>query len=366
MARCLICGAEINENNSTEEHIILNAIGGRLKTKNLLCKTHNSAFGDKCDAELANQLKVFSTLFQVPRQRGKNQNIIGITNTGKQYNLQDGRNPELAKPTVEIKDLEKGGHEIHIEARTGKEALQKLKELKAKFPNWNIDIGAAMAQSKKVVGPFNDYLNFQCTFGGDLAFRSIVKTVVEYYVLTTGDRETVRPLIPYLKGEKNLEICRLFTTLKPVYKLLPEEVCHVIHVESNTMDNLLYAYVEFYSTISYVVLLSDHYEGPDVNYTYCFDLVKVKEVDKSISLGLTKKSINILHKQDEKDRANITSRTNRFLGICKRRSFEAELRDIIERDAKGSAIFAEDVINKIAEDVSVLIARYCYNEEANY
>lgn len=54
------------------------------------------------------------------------------------------------------------------------------------------------------------------------------------------------------------------------------------------------------------------------------------------------------------------------MDICKRRSFEAELHDIIERDAKGSAIFTEDVINKIAEDVSVLMARYCYNEEANY
>lgn len=366
MAKCLICGVDINENNCTEEHIILNAIGGRLKTKDLLCKTHNSVFGDDCDAELAKQLKVFSTLFQVPRQRGKNQDIIGVTNTGKQYNLQDGRNPALAKPTVEIKDIENGGHEIHIEARTEKEALQKLKELKAKFPNWNIDLNAAMAQSKKVVEPFNDCLKFQCTFGGDLAFRSIVKTAVEYYVLKTGDRDTVQPLISYLKGEENLEICRLFTTEQPVYELLPEEVCHVIHVESNTGDNLLYAYVEFYSTISYVVLLSNYYEGPDVNCTYCFDLVKVKEVDKSINLGLTKDSINILHKQDEKDRANVTSRCNRFMGFCKQRSFEAELHEIIERNAKGSAIFTEEIINKISEDVSVLMGKYLPDEKANH
>lgn len=59
MAKCIICGVELNESNSTEEHIILNAIGGRLKTKSLLCKTHNSVFGDDCDAELAKQLKVF-------------------------------------------------------------------------------------------------------------------------------------------------------------------------------------------------------------------------------------------------------------------------------------------------------------------
>ena len=52
MSKCYVCGVELTEDNKTEEHII-NAIGGVLKSKNLICKQCNSDFGDEIDSFLA-------------------------------------------------------------------------------------------------------------------------------------------------------------------------------------------------------------------------------------------------------------------------------------------------------------------------
>ena len=52
MSRCYLCGTLLNESNRSVEHIIPNAIGGHLKSKNLLCKDCNSNTGQKIDAEI--------------------------------------------------------------------------------------------------------------------------------------------------------------------------------------------------------------------------------------------------------------------------------------------------------------------------
>ena len=59
MSRCYLCGTLLNESNRSVEHIIPNAIGGHLKSKNLLCKDCNSNTGQKIDAEISKQLNFF-------------------------------------------------------------------------------------------------------------------------------------------------------------------------------------------------------------------------------------------------------------------------------------------------------------------
>ena len=179
MARCIVCGCELNDSNSTEEHILLNAIGGHLKSKELLCKQHNSVFGEECDAELANQLQVLSSNFQVQRQRGKNPAIEGTTSSGERYRIENGITPVKVKPTVEIDDIE-GGKSIHIEARNEKELRQILKGIKVKYPNLNINIDDVVARGTHVVKRLDEHVNFHLAVGGRLAFRSIAKTAVEY------------------------------------------------------------------------------------------------------------------------------------------------------------------------------------------
>ena len=78
---------------------------------------------------------------------------------------------------------------------------------------------------------------------------------------------------------------------------------------------MLNAFVEFYSVFSFLVLLSDNYEGVEINETYCFELNRVREIKKDISLGLTNQDVDITHKPDAQDWAVTEKRSNRFLQI---------------------------------------------------
>ncbi|AUC75782.1 HNH endonuclease [Olleya sp. Bg11-27] len=89
--KCYRCEDIIDDKNSSEEHIIINACGGRLKSKNLLCKKCNSIFGDKFDCELARTTNVITNLLMVKRHHGVPQPIRTTrTSTGEKYYLDYG------------------------------------------------------------------------------------------------------------------------------------------------------------------------------------------------------------------------------------------------------------------------------------
>lgn len=106
MSTCYLCNAVLTTDNSSIEHIILNSIGGRLKSQELLCKKCNSLLGESSDKELSNQLSLFAGLFQVKRERGEHPPIKGgTTQSGKEYIINDGYFPILSKPIVEIQEM---------------------------------------------------------------------------------------------------------------------------------------------------------------------------------------------------------------------------------------------------------------------
>ncbi|MBK8089045.1 MAG: hypothetical protein IPK31_14495 [Chitinophagaceae bacterium] len=101
VAKCYICQVDITSTNETEEHIILNACGGRLKSKDLLCKNHNSLFGESFDSELAKQTNDLANLLLIKRHRGEPQAIKGkLESTGEDYYLQYGGKPVMTKPII--------------------------------------------------------------------------------------------------------------------------------------------------------------------------------------------------------------------------------------------------------------------------
>ena len=78
MKKCYICCEELTKDNDSVEHIIPNAIGGKLKSKELICKKCNSKLGYSMDNELAEQLEFFCNFLNIDRERGKPNDIIFI------------------------------------------------------------------------------------------------------------------------------------------------------------------------------------------------------------------------------------------------------------------------------------------------
>jgi hypothetical protein len=90
----------------SDEHIVLNALGGRLVGRNLIDKTTNDKFGDSIDAALANDLLPLRVLLNVrsgdgalpPKLRG------AVGPDGATYNLLPGGEPEMGKPSVQFSE----------------------------------------------------------------------------------------------------------------------------------------------------------------------------------------------------------------------------------------------------------------------
>ena len=132
MSRCYLCKNEITDENVSIEHILPNAIGGRLKSSSLICKECNSKFGDTSDACLAKQLEFFANQLNIKRERGSVQNVeMTRESTGETYLVSPEGDLVPRKPL--IKERESNGNlEIYVKANDEKTIKSILIGLKRK------------------------------------------------------------------------------------------------------------------------------------------------------------------------------------------------------------------------------------------
>jgi len=71
MPNCYVCDCEITENNTYREHIILNAVGGKLVSPSIICKKCAPKF-DSIDTTLSSQLNFAGLMLDIKRDRGTN------------------------------------------------------------------------------------------------------------------------------------------------------------------------------------------------------------------------------------------------------------------------------------------------------
>ena len=80
---CPLCEVDIHDLNRSDEHVILNAFGGRLKAKSFICDSCNNNAGAKWDSELAKQLNPLALFFGIKRERGSSPSEIFSTTDGR-------------------------------------------------------------------------------------------------------------------------------------------------------------------------------------------------------------------------------------------------------------------------------------------
>ena len=285
MANCYVCKKVIDDTNRSKEHILLNSIGGMLKSSELLCKTCNSKMGHGPDGELAHQFEFLSAYLQVKRDKGAIPIIKGgHTQDGTKYDLINGTQPRMAQPKFEMKFTEKGA-EYQLVARDMAEMKAMLKGVKKKHSFFDVD--NALLQAKTVKHRINEAITYHQTFGGKLAFRSIAKTAVNFYILHKQDAAHIEHLIEYLLGEKDLDIVKHYHPLKSIYQKEANEVIHLIHLVGEKHSKQLYCYIELFSTHSYIVVLSNNYTGKNIHTTYAYNLMTNQEVKKEVALKLS-------------------------------------------------------------------------------
>ena len=293
--KCYCCEKPITDDNSSVEHILPNAIGGKLKSKKLLCKECNSHFGKSYDSELTKQLLFLSSFLNVKRDRGTHPIVKGKTESGIDVNLLSGGKPYYAKPKVETITNE---NEIvlNIVARNKKELKQILNGLSRKYPKIDVEKILSKSIGKSIEGQtyLKEPIKVRQTIGGEKALNGITKIALNYAIYILKDYIPFKSTIDILKTNTKNELCKHYYPQKALYKKIPQEISHIIHIQSNKQNKNVIGYVEFFSSYSFIILLSDNYTGKNIKSTYCYDLKRNKELKKEINLKMSTENFNSL------------------------------------------------------------------------
>ena len=332
---CYVCNSKISKENESSEHVILNSIGGRLKSKKLLCKKCNSEFGDDIDVELSKQLNYIANMLNIKRDRGEPQPFIVETKEGNvKYKYMPGGKPEIKDPTVERKAMKDGKVQYYIEARNYDEANRILNGIANKNPN--IDVEKIIEKTEKRREYIEDKLHFKFDIGGDKSFRSICKSAVNFYILKGGIRDYIFHLIPYIKegvGETPLWYYYPDENIIPKDK---KQVLHSLIVKGNKQDKILYSYIEFFNVYKFIVILNNNYEGRNIEFSYFYDILNQEEINKNYRIDISKKSIKTTIRDKNIPIDKIKNQYNKILKIISEQQNSKHIKEMVSQAIKNS------------------------------
>ena len=309
MKHCYNCGILLTDDNASEEHIIPNACGGRLTSKKLLCKSCNSKFGNSYDAELLKELKLFSVLLNVRRDRGTHQPVvrsdgcIALPAKGKPY---------LLKP-IEIYGEENGRKTVRIQADNPKQIRNILGKMRheGKINLSDAEIEDYIANLTITEEP-SPPLPINGTIGQGNSNRAIAKIALNFYAMHHDNIIGLDDVLAFVNGNNNRSLSNIYYPSTPPLSISNDIVSHIIYLAGNPNTKLLYCYIELFNVQCYLVVLSEKYSGPQFRKVYEYDLISGKEISETRNdvFDLTHESMALKPSGD-----NFHMRFNRFMGI---------------------------------------------------
>lgn len=354
MKICYNCNTPLTESNITEEHIILNAIGGKLKSKELICRRCNSEFGDSSDKALAKALQPFSTLLDINRNRGSNPSFIMRDQENKEFRIGGpGSTPILHHPYIDVKN-EGDKKSVRMTVKNIDE-LEKILQGKIKSGELNqAQVDIIIEKARKQINEHHPELNFTVSIPQE-AFPSIIKSAVNYYIFLTDDNARIKPMIPYVKGEKDPTdiLCIITPEILP-YVEDSKHITHMLHIEGSSRTGLLYCMLEYFSVYHYLVQISDSYEGPDINDTYCYDVISDRTIQRNFSWEIDKAEFNNQREQFYHNPCYtaVTKRFERLMSHYRDKDRKACIENIIQDvfgQHPGESVFTPQICNELTE-----------------
>ena len=254
----------------TKEHIIPQALGGRLKAY-LYCEVCNKNFGKGIDSEITKQFGYIATLLKIKRERGNPQHFE-VVDVNKGISLVfDGETLSRKDPTVNVKpDIDgKKLKSADIAARS-KEELEK--------------IAGSIQERYDVPGGIKTFQEFhpgptdtkhEITIDNTLIRRAITKIAYSLLcikippdIILSSEFEKVRVYIK--EGARSDLACANFVHTQFMTDYI--RPLHKIHVSLNRNDGIVVGYVSLFGTYRFTVLLSDsffsRFEWPGLDYTF--------------------------------------------------------------------------------------------------
>ena len=281
---CCLCGTRISVENDSEEHVILNAIGGRKVFRGVVCRKCNETAGTTWDAELAHQLNPLCLFFRISRQRGaiprrvfetSGKGPVAVTETGL----------ELAKPEI-LETTRDGKQFLSVRARNAQQARIVLEGLKRKrYPTLDVEATLAHAIAAQRDEYLDDFVNMQISIGGLVSGRSFVKSAFVLAAASGVPPETMKEGRKYLRGDNTPCFDYINRLDDPILNRPTDTIFHCVAVQA--VNGMLLGYLELFSIYRILICLSKHYDGPVVNGVVAVNPLDGTILDLQIGLNLS-------------------------------------------------------------------------------
>jgi hypothetical protein len=187
---CIFCDTPL-DCGTKPEHILLNALGGRKTTTQVICSNCNNIFGQGIDKALAKQGSVIRNLLQLPAGTGRTAPMLRKVKAGDDIlNIGgDGRLDLVTKP-FSILERPDGNAEVKIIANSLEEIEKLIPHIAAalKMPQDRLREQIVQVHGSKVERR-PDTIHFSLSFGGQDAIRSAAKACLVLWATLMGNNE---------------------------------------------------------------------------------------------------------------------------------------------------------------------------------
>jgi len=307
-ALCYRCQKPLEQNQLSREHLIPEALGGKVTSKWLICDPCNNHFGTTIDAELIKQIGHHANILKV-NYSTTSKIFTGKTMDGQVWRVQSGLKG-IYCVKCEIK-----GKQFEIKGTTKNEVLVQLKkwfkDRKRKEPDLDIEHEMSKLVFENEFAPEIVYFTNgisddpnEIVVGGSKFYQGVAKIIVNFYLENGGNQGYISDILNVIRnnGNNKPKRIRFIYNTCIVRNYLENEISHCVKIYSSPTEEYLIGCVELFSIYRVLVILNPFYKGPDINYSYGYDLLKKEEFEPIFEFFGSKQ--DVLNMQFNEDNAS--------------------------------------------------------------
>lgn len=262
----------LTEKNSHEEHILQNAIAGKLKSKNILCEACGLELNNKVDKEFIKNFDIFASSLNLAKDRNRHKKplveAICLFDNDEEISVKiDNFKVKPVKPIYKINHEEKVVYVVAGNIKTARGFAKKQEIVIYTKQGYELDISDNLAPLlTKSVYYYSPNMNS--------IYLGLTKIALEFAIESGLEVEDFKHLIN--EKEKTINEARVvsyypvqdYEQIYEVGKSVHEDQYPIHCLKLFTQENELICYIEIFSTFQFYVILSTDYVGKNVDLEF--------------------------------------------------------------------------------------------------
>jgi hypothetical protein len=319
MPNCYLCNKEITKSNRSKEHIIPNAIGGKLSSFNIWCSSCIDYYGT-IDTRVTEPLKPIVSLLDIFRDRGKNQSFSATGIDGTKLIVEPKGGAYIRHAKVKEKNHgDKTELNISVGGRTHSERLKNLERVlkgkQRKYPQITDELISEFLDKARSEKAFPEDDLMKCptiVFSGTDGFQALTKIALHIYIFHYGKPVNSDDIVKYIKtGESEYE--RIWFSFDYSPFIESEIVSNSYVLIGDKRERILWAYIDLLSIYPVVVILNNNYQGPNLTKSYEHNVIDNTESEPTIVKKIDRKALFDMFEKKDRPYKIMQARINRVV-----------------------------------------------------